>query len=343
MNNPQLKELTRILKILDAVNIKSKRVIIFPFGMYGTIIKDLIEKYYQVSPAYVIDNGLADSNSGIERIEILKEIDTSDVCVLFCCANPQHQKVLYELLCENIEESKIVTLFPLKNTSRIKLVLKVQKELTARLLYRHHRIHFLHTLSKRKNLHVLDVGCGNQSAALVKEIRPNTYYTGIDIGDYNQSSMSLGMIDNYVVVGPEDFANAIKGFRESQDVVISNHNIEHTNEPEKCLEAMAESLKPGGRIYIAFPSKLSTLFPSRVGTLNFYDDKTHKNVMDFEVTCSILRNSGIKITYANPSMRGWYLKRLGEREEGLSASMNRVLGATWDYWGFEAIIWGVKE
>jgi SAM-dependent methyltransferase len=343
MNNPQIKELIRIIKILDDVNIRSKRVAIFPYGTYGVAIKGLLEKYYQISPAYIIDNGLADCNDGIEKIEILKEIDTSDVCVLFCCVNPQHQRELYEILCDNIEENKIVSLFTCKNKSKNGILLNLQKEITSRILYRHHRIHFLQTLPKQKKLKLLDVGCGNQSAELIKGIRPNIYYTGIDVGDYNQSSTSLDLIDNYVVVKPEDFAKSIEQFRESQDVVISNHNIEHTNEPEKCLESMAESLKHGGRIYIAFPSKLSTLFPSRAGTLNFYDDESHKNLMDFEATCKILRNNGIKITFATPSMRGWYLKRLGEKEEGLSASSNRVLGATWDFWGFEAIIWGVKK
>ena len=33
---------------------------------------------------------------------------------------------------------------------------------------------------------VLDVGCGNNSPAYFKALRPDIYYIGLDVGDYNQ-------------------------------------------------------------------------------------------------------------------------------------------------------------
>jgi hypothetical protein len=34
---------------------------------------------------------------------------------------------------------------------------------------------------------VLDVGCGNNSAQSTKKLRPDIYYVGLDVGDYNQT------------------------------------------------------------------------------------------------------------------------------------------------------------
>ena len=39
---------------------------------------------------------------------------------------------------------------------------------------------------------------------------------------------------------------------------------------------MKKCLKKGGIIYLVTPSEKSIDFPSREGTLNYYDDKTHK-------------------------------------------------------------------
>ncbi len=217
------------------------------------------------------------------------------------------------------------------------------EEYNARILQRHHKIHFLHTIKKDKGVRLLDVGCGNQSASLIKSACPNVFYSGIDVGDYNQSQESKDLMDVYHVVAPDKFAGEIETFNGTQDIVISNHNLEHTNDPDACLRAMARALKKGGRLFMAFPSELSILFPSRGGTLNFYDDASHVNLLDFKHVCRVLKENGIKLEYANPSMRGWYLRKLGEREEGLSIAMNHVLVGTWDYWGFEAIIWGRKR
>ena len=38
---------------------------------------------------------------------------------------------------------------------------------------------------------ILDVGCGNNSPFRTKKILPKCIYTGIDIGDYNQSKPNL--------------------------------------------------------------------------------------------------------------------------------------------------------
>ena len=343
--NPQVNSINKIIKRLNQSNIKEKEtIIIFPYGIYGKMVDGILKNYFHITPTVIIDNGLADSDNNIQRIDVLRNKALSDGYVLFCCNNPSLYETLKAMLLQYVDKNNILEIFQQRKGFRMnKMLNSLNDEYNARILQRHHRIHFLHTLNRNKKIKLLDVGCGNNSAELIKGIRPNIYYTGIDIGDYNQTKQSLGMIDDYHVVEPERFSDEMESLENTQDVVISNHNIEHTNEPEKCLIAMAKSLKKGGRIYMAFPSEKSVLFPHRGGTLNFYDDATHVNVMDFKKTCEILKENGIKITFATPGMRGWYLKRIGEYNEGLSIAMDKVLLGTWDYWGFEAIIWGKKK
>ena len=117
----------------------------------------------------------------------------------------------------------------------------------------------------RENCSILDIGCGNNSPYLVKSILPNCKYTGLDIGDYNQQKPNLA--DSYVITTPENFASSISGLGQKFDAVISSHNLEHCNHRASTLLAMTSVLKPGGRLYLSFPSEKSTIFPSRHGTL----------------------------------------------------------------------------
>lgn len=60
-----------------------------------------------------------------------------------------------------------------------------------------------------KNASVLDIGCGNGSPAKAKYLRPDIFYAGIDIGNYNNSEKSLSMADVYLTVEAEKFPEGI--------------------------------------------------------------------------------------------------------------------------------------
>lgn len=85
---------------------------------------------------------------------------------------------------------------------------------------------------------VLDVGCGNNSPVMTKFFAPGIYYVGVDVGDYNNTSESLRVADEYHVFAPEYFADGINNLDGEFDAVISSHNIEHNNFPFKTLKAM---------------------------------------------------------------------------------------------------------
>lgn len=187
----------------------------------------------------------------------------------------------------------------------------------------------------------LDVGCGNNSPGYTKHYLPNWKYIGLDVGDYNQTQSSLA--DEYIITTSEGFCGEIAKHSGQIDAVMSSHNLEHCEDRQNTLRAMARALRPNGRIYISFPCHDSVTFPKRGGCLNYYDDYTHQGTPpDFGETISVLTQESVKIKYATTHFQptiGWIL---GLQNEVKSSQMKDVMPGTWWYWGFETVIWGEK-
>ncbi|WP_332826375.1 class I SAM-dependent methyltransferase [Ramlibacter sp.] len=191
---------------------------------------------------------------------------------------------------------------------------------------------------------VLDVGCGNNSPRDAKVLRPDIFYTGLDVGDYNQQD-SLRYADAYAVVPPADFAAAIAAHAGTMDAVVSSHNLEHCDDPAAVLRAMAAALRPRGQLFLAFPCEASVGFPRRRGSLNFFDDATHQAVPRWEPVVQALRAGGVTPVYATRRYRPVPLAAAGLLLEPVSRALGRNMpaGATWALYGFESIIWGRRE
>jgi SAM-dependent methyltransferase len=195
--------------------------------------------------------------------------------------------------------------------------------------------------SNRGDSIILDIGCGNDSPKITKSILPHCFYIGLDIGDYHQNSKNIA--DKYILKTSPEFAGAIEDFENSVDIVISSHNLEHCEDRGRVLVAMCRALKAGGRIYISFPCTDSLNFPNRQGTLNYYDDATHVGVPpDFGEVISTLKQNGLHITYATTRYQppiGWLI---GLSNEERSRNSGELLPNSWDFWGFETIIWAER-
>lgn len=189
--------------------------------------------------------------------------------------------------------------------------------------------------------HILDVGCGNNSPYLTKSALPTCHYVGLDVGEYHQTKPNLA--DRYVLAAPDKFAEAIAGLGQF-DAVISSHNLEHCNDREGVLRAMLGAVKPAGLLYLSFPSADSIAFPRRKGTLNYFDDATHKNdPPNFGQVISTMVSGGFDIVFAatkyQPTIRwiiGLYHEHQSAREQALKSD-------TWPFWGFETVIWARKR
>jgi hypothetical protein len=170
------------------------------------------------------------------------------------------------------------------------------------------------------------------------------YYIGLDVCDYNQSVQPKTVADEYVVSSSSGFVAAIGRYQGSMDAVISCHNLEHCEDPNAVLRAMAGALKPGGYLYLSFPSEASVSFPSRRGCLNFFDDDTHRAVPSWHGTLATLGDCGLSFVFVAERYRPFSLWLKGLLLEPVSAVRRQVLGAgaTWALYGFESVIWAMS-
>ena len=158
---------------------------------------------------------------------------------------------------------------------------------------------------------ILDIGCANRSPSLTKRWFPGCHYSGADIQRHDLNEVDLTSIDDFFLLGVDgsgyDFIP-----NSSYDFVILNHVVEHMAEPGPILVSLCGKLKPGGYVWIAFPSVRSLTLPHSVDeTLNFYDDPTHVAVPDLNEIANILRANGVHVLHAGRSREG-FLTRLGD-------------------------------
>jgi SAM-dependent methyltransferase len=189
---------------------------------------------------------------------------------------------------------------------------------------------------------ILDVGCGNASSVFLKTVKPDCVAYGIDVGDFNQSDKSKGLYQQYIISKPEMFSQAIQNIPEDFDVVISNHNIEHCDDPEGTFRAMVNRTKVGGSLFVATPSLSSVGFPSRGGGLNFYDDPTHRHPVDL-MKLFESESDRLECNFYAESSKPFVWWVLGCALEPTSRRKNHIRLGTWDYHGFEQIMWIKKK
>ncbi len=147
---------------------------------------------------------------------------------------------------------------------------------------------------------VLDVGCGNGSPTIAKHWLPGAHYSGADIQRYNNSDADLAAMDEFYPLGADGSGyDAIPD--SSFDFVILHHVIEHMPAPLPILATLCAKLKPGGYIWIAFPSLRSLSLPSAKGTLQFCDDDTHVYLPDIREVANVLLANNVKVLHAGGS------------------------------------------
>jgi SAM-dependent methyltransferase len=216
--------------------------------------------------------------------------------------------------------------------NRVNMLLKQKIEL---FLRPNGKVSFLSTLDPKAK--IFDVGCGNNSPYLTKAILPDCEYTGIDIEDYNQAKPNLA--DNYIMTTPSEFSTEIAKHSHTYDAVISAHNLEHCDDRDATLHAMLAAVKINGKIFLSFPCMKSIHFPPRYGTLNYFDDYTHKtNPPDFDAVIDTLLKNNFQILFSRKQYRPKLLWMLGFLLEPFSKLKKKNLKGTWEYYGFETII-----
>jgi cyclopropane fatty-acyl-phospholipid synthase-like methyltransferase len=192
----------------------------------------------------------------------------------------------------------------------------------------------------KKGANIVDIGCGNKAYKIYAAQRPDISYNGIDVkvGYYDDkeyyNSPQITFLD------PANFGAEINKIEKKFDTVLSIHNIEHCENPDEVWHAMLNKMELGGLLYLRTPCEKSVNFPSRKGTLNFYDDKTHVTPVDIETLLNKTNKEQYQIVYFNKEYHGTLLSRvIGFFVDPISNMRGRVISKfTWHYWGFETLL-----
>ena len=151
---------------------------------------------------------------------------------------------------------------------------------------------------------ILDIGCGNGSPTVTKRWFPGCHYAGADIQRYKLSDADVAAMDAYFPLGADGSGyDAIPDA--SYEFVILNHVVEHMRDPAPVVATLCAKLKPGGYMWIAFPSLRSLSLPHSVDeTLQFSDDPTHVYLPDVREMANLLLANGVAVLHAGQSREG---------------------------------------
>jgi SAM-dependent methyltransferase len=153
---------------------------------------------------------------------------------------------------------------------------------------------------------ILDIGCGNGSPTVTKRWFPGCHYAGADIQRYRLGDADVAAIDEFFPLGT-DGSGYDRIPEATYDFVILNHVIEHMAVPAPIVAALCRKLKPGGYIWIAFPSERSLTLPHSVDeTLNFHDDPTHVYLPKAPDIADILFANGVNVLHMGRSREGFW-------------------------------------
>lgn len=190
----------------------------------------------------------------------------------------------------------------------------------------------------KDSIRILDIGCGNDSPLKIKQLVPDCYYVGVDIGYYNQSKESLIIADKLFIFEKASFFNEIEMLPYSFDVCVATHIIEHLPDPEDLFKAVSKVLAPNGKLFLTTPNFNSVNFPSSKGTLNFYDDVTHVSMpVPFHKIFEFCSLYNLRITRYKPGNNSVLYKIIGLPFEIVRRILGRNIVTTWAFWGFEDV------
>ena len=84
--------------------------IIYPYGVVGMQVKNILEDVYGKSADYIIDNHLYKYNSNIKPLRFLREINCDKYNLILASSNPKIYEDLKKSAMEYIEEENIIEL-----------------------------------------------------------------------------------------------------------------------------------------------------------------------------------------------------------------------------------------
>ena len=156
-----------------------------------------------------------------------------------------------------------------------------------------------------KSFRMLDIGAGNHSASVTKKWYPACEYYGVDLDkNYNNDENDFRLMSEFYEMNLEalNFSVIPDNYF---DFIMMSHILEHLKNGDAVVEKLLPKLRQGGIIYIEFPGFTSTTLPRMKGTLNFFDDDTHRRVYSLREFYNLLLRQEFQVLDGG-TMRRWH-------------------------------------
>ena len=89
-----------------------RNFIIYPFGVNGVMVNDILQTQFGIKPAYIIDNMLCKSNPAIRSADILDGLDSKKYLVLLTIENPETIEDIRHSIYARYPKERVLELFP---------------------------------------------------------------------------------------------------------------------------------------------------------------------------------------------------------------------------------------
>ncbi len=176
--------------------------------------------------------------------------------------------------------------------------------------YENARTNLLDLLQGERPTRILEIGCGGgANLAELKRRFPGCHVTGVELRQ-DAADAARSRVDQ-VLVGSVLDAGAVDFPRESFDLIVLSHVLEHFAQPEAVLERAKHWLTPGGRLLVALPNvrHLSVLKDLLVGGDFRYQpsgilDHTHLRFFTRKSAERFLHDNGLTVIRAAADVEG---------------------------------------
>lgn len=183
---------------------------------------------------------------------------------------------------------------------------------------------------------ILDIGAGPEDGRIARTLFPGCHFEAVNIAPLDTSQRDAFDAFHQVDLNGSDLSFLPEG---GFDYVISSHTIEHLEDGPRTVAQMCRKVRPGGQIYLEWPSVKSETFPIKGVGLNFYDDGTHLRTFPRAEIEAVLQAEGFDIDYSG--YRRMWLRMLIAPLLIIRRSLKLrrlVLYDAWDITGFCYVI-----
>lgn len=98
-----------------------KNFVIYPFGVNGVMVADILKTQFGIQPSYIIDNTLHKFNKNFHSVDFLDSLKPSDYMVLLTIENPETIESVRHAIYSHYPKNRVLELFPWHTSSDVRI------------------------------------------------------------------------------------------------------------------------------------------------------------------------------------------------------------------------------